>query len=581
MKIKQEMNYLKNILYLLIIVGGIQCSTNEKFNKPKTVTTSEALENGFEQILQYHIDKGKLHKRTENNLRSFLKYLIDQTEYTKKRLAEVVAEINYETIKPDEEYNVWPDLEFWRGVDDFGTAVALNYDGGVDVLDEKELVVVGRYDNYETPPDSVRLQASKEKNSIKIDLQKYPISILGYYEYKFDETILYYTWMGYLWQEIEGYKCGIKAKTVQNSSIVMYSLNDYLDGDFSDFLEADYGDKPPKLNSFFPRKLSLIELFLRASQTGYPFNPYENYWRYFEKGDEFREIVAYEFSTGIRTGKKINRHTAPVNQIIKHKNSITTLKHLTTFTNKMIFEGWEEQLRPLDMPERMHENAFDYNIRTGIHWSKDQNNDIPEQVIKSFEEKFNVKLPSSFFHYLRILNGRPYNMSFPINDLYTVQVKKFHTIDELSKLFDTTIQKDSQNLWIGELHNGKMLGINIEQESEHYGRVTIADNEQVETCDYSFEKFAKYAQVSPVQPEIFAAQENNADFLQKRLNEGWDYTISYGYQTAISEAAKYNSHEALAVLLEAGARLVNNKHRDMPYKYDEQTMDLLDKYQKN
>jgi hypothetical protein len=542
----------------------------------------EALEKEFEQIIQYHVNKGELHQRAEKEVRVFFDYLLNQTEYTKKRLIEVIEKINYETIKPD--YNIWPSLEFWRGVDDYGSAIALTYDGGVDILDGEESVVIGRYENYKTPSDSEILKASKERNSIKIDLEKYPISLLGYYEYKFNETALFYSWIGYLWQEVEGHKCGIKVKTVQNNSIATYSLNDYLEDDFSSFVKSDYGEKPPRLGSFFQRKLNLIELYLRASQTSYPFNPFKNYWRYFEKGDEFIDIVTYEFSTGIRSGKKENRNSVLINQVIKHKNSSLALKHITEFSNQMIFDGWEEKLRPLDMPEKMHNNAYDFYIWTGVNWSEEQTNMLSEEKVKNFEEQFDIQLPKSFFHYLRLLNGRQYNsyhMFFPIDNLYTVEVKKFFNIEELENLANISLKKDSNHLWIGELENRKMLGIAINKESDNYGKIVIADNGTVDVCDYSFEKFAKYSQASPKQPEIFAAEENDAEFLRKRIKEGWDYNTIYSYQDAVTQAAENNAHEALEVLLEAGARLSYNNHRVMTYAYDEKTMEILDKYQKD
>ncbi len=548
------------------------------------IQLKETLKGEFEQIIQYHVNKGELHQRAEKDVRSFVDYLLNQTEYTKKRLEEVIEKINYETIKVDEQFNVWPELEFWRGVDDYGSSVALSYDGGVDVLDEEEPVVIGRYDNYEAQSNYDRIRDLKERKSIKIDLEKYPISLLGYYEYKFNETVLFYAWIGFLWQEIEGYKCGIRVKTIQNNSIATFSLNDYLDGDFSAFADSEYEEKPPKLKSFFSRKLSLIELYLRASQTGFPFNPFKNYWRYFEKGDEFIEIVTYELSTGIRSAKKVNRNSVQINQVVKHRNSASALKHITEFTNQMIFDGWEEKLRPLDMPERMHETAFDFNIWTGINWSAEQTNLLPKERVIHFEEQFGIQLPQSFFHYLRLLNGRQYNsynMFFPIDDLYTVQVKKFFNIEELENMAKVSLPENSKHLWIGELENEKILAVAIDTECDNYGKVVIIDNESIEICKYTFEQFSRYSQGFPKQPEIFAAEENNYEFLEKRILEGWDYNTSYSYQNAVTQAAENNSHEALEVLLKAGARLTHYRYKDIPYNFDERTIEILDRYQKN
>jgi hypothetical protein len=581
------MNTLSYFLSLVLFTIGLPHTLEAQIYKSNMENDKKLMENirnGFEQIIQYHMEKGELHQRASADVSAFSKYLEDQTEFTRRRLSEVIEKINYETIQPHEKYKAWPDLEFWRGMDDFGSSAALNYGGDVDILNGQEPVVKGRHDSYEMPSDSARLVAEKNKKSIKIDLDKYPVSILGHYEYKFNETALYYAWISYLWQEVEGYKCGIRAKTVQNNSIETFSLNDYLDSDFSSFVYHDHEEKPQRLTNFFPRKLSLIELYLRASQTGYPFNPYWNYWRYFEKGNQFMEIVTYEFSTGIRQGNLSERQTAKVNQILKHESSGNALKHITAFTNQMIFEGWEEKLRPIGMPTKMHQDAYDFEIWTGINWSDEQTNMLPKEQVASLEDKFGIDLPNSFFHYLRLLNGRQYNsyhMHFPINDLYTIQVKKFYTIDELKKFNEGTLNKNSPHLWIGELVDERKLGVSIDKKSSLFGQVAIAKDGKIETCDYTFEKFAKYAQGSPKQPELFAAEENDTEFLRKRLSEGWDYNTSYDSGKAVDHAAQSNSHEALELLLKAGARLRHTRHREMPYLYDEKTMELLDKYKKD
>jgi hypothetical protein len=539
------------------------------------------IQNEFEQIIQYYVRKGELHQRAERDLRSFIAYLLEQTDYTQQRLTEIIQKVNYDTIKVHEQYDLWPELELWRGVDDYGSSPALNYGGDVEFLENEQPIVIGRYDNYTTPSDADRLRASKERNSIKIDLNKYPISLHGYFAYRFNEAALFYAWMAYLWHEIDGHTCGIKVKTVQNNSIETYSLNDFLVGDFSAFTEEDSGEKPSKLGRFFPRKLSLIELYLRASHTSYPYNPFQNYWRYFEKADAFMEIGAYEFTNCIRTGKKAESNTAQCTQTRVHENSNETLRFITEFTNKLIFDGWEEKLRPLDLPVQMHENAFDFSIWTGVNWTDDQTNRLQEKRIRDFEAQFNIVLPESFFQYLRLLNGRQFNrhhMYFPIDDLYTVKVEKFFTIEELESEAKTSLEKDFTILWIGILTEGNKLGLIVDKNSADYGRLAVEENGEVKMSAYAFERFAKYAQRAPKQPEIFAAEENDAAFLKKRIEEGWDFTTTYTYQNATTQAAEHNAHEALEVLLRAGARLNHKQHRDMAYAFDERTMELLDKY---
>lgn len=216
------MNTLKYFLTLVLFTIGLQHTLEAQTYKSNMESDKKLIENirnGFVQIIQYHIEKGELHQRASADVRAFSKYLEDQTEYTRRRLSEVIEKINYETIQPHEKYKAWPDLEFWRGMDDFGSSAALNYGGAVDILNGQEPVVKGRHDSYEMPSDSARHVAEKNKKSIKIDPDRFPVSILGHYEYKFNEAALYYAWISYLWQEVEGYKCGIRAKTVQNNSI--------------------------------------------------------------------------------------------------------------------------------------------------------------------------------------------------------------------------------------------------------------------------------------------------------------------------------------------------------------------------
>ena len=577
----------KHILLILIsIFSSTNCLPQDymEIKKKTSMDLNEEMKIEFEEIIDYFKSNDELHAVNEVKVRSFIDYLLDQTAYTKKRLSEVIIDINYETIERDEEYKVWPDVEFWRGVDDYGSNVMLNYDGGVADVENQDNVIIGRYHNYVIPPDSVRLKEHKESQSIKVDISKYPISHLGYHEYRFGETSLFYAWIAKIWQEVEGHKCGIKVKTIQNNSIATFSLNDFLDGDFSEYTEASYGEKPERLKNPFPRKLSLIELYLRASQSSYPFNPFNTYWRYFEKDGQFKEVGTYEFETGIRTGSHEERMNAELSDVIKHENSKTALLYIRDFTNKMINEGWEEKLRPIEMASKFHENAFQFGYWTGIFWSDDQTTKLTNIDLINLEKSLNIKLPKPYFHYLRILNGRQHNsydMHFPIDDLYTIHMKSFFTINELPQFNTLQSIKDSDILIIGETTDEKKVGIGVNSKTNTFGKMHLVLNEEVVLCDYSFEIFSKYAQGSPKQPEIYAAEQNDYKFLKKRINEGWDVTTSYQYQNALSQAASHNSYEAIEVLLKAGARLKHKKYREhMISAYDEKTMKILDKYHK-
>lgn len=570
------------MLSQLIIQINCWSQNNQFETKTNPMDINIEMKSEFEEVINYFKSKNEMHAVTEANVRSFIDYLLEQTAYTKKRLSDIIVDLNYETIKRDEQYKVWPDIEFWRGVDDYGSRVMLNYDGGVADVDNQENIVKGQYDFYTIQPDSVRLKEAKDRQAIKIDINKYPISQLGFHEYRFNETALFYAWIAYIWQEIEGHKCGVKVKTVQNNSIATFSLNDFLDGDFSEYTEATYGEKPKRLLNPFPRKLTLVELFQRASQSSYPFNPFNTYWRYFEKDGQFKEIGTYEFKTGIREGNLSERLNKDLTDIIKHKDSKQALLYIRDFTNQMIIDGWQEKLRPIDMPSRFDENAFQFGYWTGIFWTEDQSTKLTEENVINFENSIGIKMPKAYFNFLRIFNGRQHNshnMFFPINDLYTVQMKKFYTIEELPKFNDIQNIRKSNILIIGESIDVPKIGINVNLESKLYGKITLINNDEIVNCDYSFEMFAKYAQSSPKQPEIYAAEQNDAAFLSKRLREGWDYNTSYQYQNALNQAAEHNSYEALEVLLKAGARLKFKSYREhMKGSYDDKTMDILDKY---
>lgn len=533
----------------------------------------------FEQIIQYFIEKGELHERAARDARSFAAYLEQQTEYTKGRLKDVIQQFNYENIKPIniEKINYFPHLEFWRDVDDFTSVVALGYDGDVDILRNLEPIVKGQYFAETKLSNTDRIALVKAQTSVKIDLQKYPISLLDYYEYKLSQTTLFYTWIAYLWQEVEGHRCGLKAKTVENNSIEQFSLNDFLVDHFSAFIAYDRDNKPPRIDNLFPRKLTIVELFLRVSHGAYPHDAYKNHWRYFEKEDEFSEIVTYAYSTGFRSGKVSERQTAEVRQIKHHENSKAALTYGVDFSNQAIFNGWEEKFRPLGLPEMMHGKAYDFG-----QWAWDSGNkQLNAEDILNFEEHYKIKLPDAYFEYLRLFNGRKYynpHLYFPINDLYTVKVDKFYSLEELSGSASISLTKNPNFLYIGLTDDDGYLGICIQKESQDYGKVVIDRNGNVQICDYSFEKFARYPQSSPVHPEVFAAQENNISFFKERLEGGRDFNANTIYQDAIDMAAQHNAHETLEFLLQNGIRLKHRNHREMPWAYDEKTMRLLDQY---
>lgn len=562
--------------------------------------------NEFKEIIDYLVKKGELHERSEFEVRTFANYLESQTEQTRIRLIDVLQKINYETIVPNEEDKIWPDLEFWRGMDDYGTVVALNFGGGIETLNNFQPIVKGRYEDY-----IPYISETKVKQSIKINLEKFPISLHGRYEYKFNETYLYHAWLAFLWQDIDGYNCGIKVNTVENNSIVTFSFNDFLDSDFSSFVDYSCNKvKPAKINRYFPRKLSLKEIYLRALQKEHSYFPYKNYWRYFEKDDNFVEIVIYGYSTGIRKGKLADFKSVDVINIINHQTQKITYTYLTHFTNQMIFEGWREKFRPFGSTIKMNQSDYEFDFIELMNWPANKKNQFFEFTKESFENKIKATIPDSYYNFVKLLSeGNLFsgNTYFPINNLYTVQVKSFFNFYSLNAISILKLNQNSCYFWIGELmddgnskdillsesilnyvrrilsnlfkEKNRLLGI-VTESGEQFGKVVLGNKGKIEVCDYTFDKFIENVQNLPKQPEIFAAEENDVDFLSERINEGWDCNSSYFYQNAVTQAAEFNAHDALELLLKAGAKFSNNNYKTMTDIYDFQTIELLDKYYK-
>ncbi len=540
-----------------------------------------SVRDGFNEIIAYHTTNRELHARAAHQFRAMTSIFVEETRYTFDRLRHIISKYNYDTTEPDQRTGVWPDLEFWTDAGDVGCSVALNYGGDVDILHEEPQVVRNRNTYTSSVSEADRLAYAKAQQAIKIDTKQFPISHLGYYADRTDHSAIFYAWIAWLWQEVEGHRCELFVRTVENSSIERFSINDFLRNALSRFDHSTYEGRPPRLKQVFWRKLTLQELYIRASLTAYPFNPYQTFWRYLERGEDYIEIGAYANKTGVRSGKIGEQHLSPLGALLNNVKSAATISHIIRFVDARIAEGWEEKLRPTHRPLRLHNEAYSFGLWTGISWHADQECAIRAERVKELEARLGVRLPLSYFTFLKLLNGRQHNTYhryFPVDHLYTVLIKKFFNIDELGAFAQTGKAMAAEGiLRIGMIEGGKELGLVVKEAIHGYGQMAIVHDDHVELCAYPFEIFIHYAQSSPVQPEIFAAEENDVAFLRKRLSDGWDCTSVYSYQTAVRQAAEHNAHEALELLLASGANLGHYQHRDMGYQYDERTMEILDK----
>ena len=91
---------------------------------------------------------------------------------------------------------------------------------------------------------------------------RFPVSLQKYYDEYYEED-LFYAWLAFLWQEVEGYRCGLKVMTLEMNSTATFSLNDFAHEFFSAYTDRDQTKTPSYIEPVFHRKLSLVELFKR------------------------------------------------------------------------------------------------------------------------------------------------------------------------------------------------------------------------------------------------------------------------------------------------------------------------------
>jgi hypothetical protein len=538
----------------------------------------------FEAIIAYFIEIGQLNDRSAYLTRQFAAYLESQNERTQEMLKKTLDVANYDVLDVDTRWNAFPRLEFWRDGGDYTTTANLNWCGNVGNIEGLDLIVQPQFnfDNWEQISDEEKIEANMKPLRYKIDTERFPISLQNAIGDGISTGAIYYAWMAWNWQEIEGHRCGIKVATMENNSVAGYSLNDFVQDDFTSFRECDQNKKPKRLKAYFPKKLSLEELFLRASQSGYPFNPFKNYWRYFEKDGFFMEYCTYDSAIGVRKGRLSERQTAEIKLLEQHPDARSTLKSLTKLTTDAIFDGWEEKLRPIGLPERMHPRAFNFEIWTGIYWDEsERKNQVPPELLKAFESMFQLTLPDAFFEFQRMFNGKinQYRRIYPVDDLHQKKVEQFYSLDEMmAKMLDKT-DKPLGLIPIAKLAEGEQLWLCVNKEQADFGRICIQTaSNSFKVCDYSFEKSVQYAQSMMMPPAVFAARENDAVLLRRLVEQADDIANSKIFQEAIGEAASSNAYETLELLLQQGLRLRHKEYWKATHIYDAKTISILDKY---
>lgn len=402
----------------------------------------------FKDIFDYYEKEGMIHPLLRYSLEGRVKYLESQKEFVRREMMKIIEIYNFHNLKNiTNDINQVFQIEFFKGVDDFtlwfGLNAVLDYDYDNPVFKDEGYESNDEQltdEKYEELSRKYEEQDAKHKRDFAISAIDSKIYRPIYYSY-FIETLnwyfsarLTYTWLAYQWQEVGGCEIGMRVGTLENNSVTRFSFNDF---SFDDLSKYSCRDEPIKefVQPAFPRKLSLIEIFIRTGIKERPTHLFCNHWRYFEKENEFIEIGIYANKSKIRKGKIKEPRFLEEEEIKNHiekyawSNEIT-LKYLINFSNQKINEGWEEKLRPLSFPKRIYDLAIDFPHQ---RWTRRGNYEEILMLINVMEEEDDIVFSNSFKAFLSYLNvDIPNWFFFPINDVEKEQVEQFYSFEKIS-----------------------------------------------------------------------------------------------------------------------------------------------------
>jgi len=167
---------------------------------------------------------------------------------TVETLSKVKGKYSFETIRQHFNFNKnenWEiHLEFVTGVGlDYSIIVCLNMRGGVD--DDKEFGrIIEMMDFRKIPWDTF----SDEESDMYCEISER----------------MFYTWLAFIWQEINGFETGLKVSIAEGSAAQFFSLVDFSWDGISDYLEFD--ESPKRVKKLYEKKLSLIEIYRRTEK---------------------------------------------------------------------------------------------------------------------------------------------------------------------------------------------------------------------------------------------------------------------------------------------------------------------------
>jgi hypothetical protein len=237
----------------------------------------------FQNIIESLEKIEELERDTIHNLRlveSYLTSITSQTEEKFRRIKDKYNLNNRRHIFPDPTIDTH--LEFWRGSGDYNVGVCVADKTGVHDNDKEFGLIINEwpYDNF------LIIDSDIEQGKF----------------FKIADNI-FYTWISYLWQTIDGHETQLSVKIIENNSSSTFSLNDFAWYDLSKFIDFHESIKPRR--KYFNRDLGLAEIYSRVDMK-YKFLKTPENTRLFSKNGEFREVKLNEgftFIDNVRVGQ--------------------------------------------------------------------------------------------------------------------------------------------------------------------------------------------------------------------------------------------------------------------------------------
>jgi len=203
------------------------------------------------ESLKSEIGFDKLSAISQKRLNNYIKFYDSIYQETKNRFIKIKAKCNFETIHKHfgngTKIEGGIHLEFVTGIgSDFSTIICLNNHG--TVYDDKEFGTIIQNIN------DVDIQWSE-------DLDQYTDKEA---EICFEITArLFYTWIAFIWQEIDGHETGLNVCIINGSASQFFSLNDYKWEGESKFIDFDY--QSIRIKNPLKNKLSLKEIYINTA----------------------------------------------------------------------------------------------------------------------------------------------------------------------------------------------------------------------------------------------------------------------------------------------------------------------------